>query len=159
MDKSWYIYSSYIFSDPWGEKNHHSSQSSRRKPESPSPPPALPAKKSGGRRSRGQEPEKSQPNPPKLPEKPPKLPEKRQRPAPAPVHPPEHLRNNQDYETESEEEDSEDFEVNDFSKPLSVRRAVIYHISSYWFRRNYSFLNLKIVKNSSNCRKFQFFTE
>jgi len=99
--------------DPWGEKNHHSSQSSRRKPESPSPPPALPAKKSGGRRSRGQEPEKSQPNPPKLPEKPPKLPEKRQRPAPAPVHPPEHLRNNQDYETESEEEDSEDFEEYD----------------------------------------------
>ena len=92
----------------------------------------MPAKKSGGRRSRGQEPEKSQPNPPKLPEKPPKLPEKRQRPAPAPVHPPEHLRNNQDYETESEEEDSEDFEVSDFSEPLSVRRAVIHCITFYY---------------------------
>ena len=78
----------------------------------------MPAKKSGGRRSRGQEPEKSQPNPPKLPEKPPKLPEKRQRPAPAPVHPPEHLRNNQNYESESEEEDSEDFEVNNFLEPF-----------------------------------------
>ena len=33
-----------------------------------------------------------------------------------------------------------------------------YHISSYSFHGNYSFLNLEIVENSNSCRKFQFFT-
>ena len=31
-----------------------------------------------------------------------------------------------------------------------------YRISSYSFRGNYSFLNLKIVKNSNRCRNFNF---